>query len=272
VAAARLFQQCNGSSVLKIVSWNVNSIKMRLPLLQEWVRTNNPDVLLLQELKCEEASFPLLECQAMGFECAVVGQKSYNGVAILSRHAAKIIHRQLPGDNDDGQARYLEADIKGIRIINIYLPNGNPIAESKFDYKLSWMRRLRQRMQELVAEEIPVVIGGDFNVIPAAADAHNIDGWEMDALHHPKTLHEWRQLLAAGYTDIFRALHPTQKHAFTFWDYQAGAWHRDAGIRIDHFLASPEIVDRTESCTIDRAPRGAEKASDHTPIILEVTV
>ncbi len=241
-----------------------------MPNVMEWLKDVAPDVVLLQEIKCETDSFPALEFEALGYKAAAHGQKSYNGVAILSRHPIIDIARDLPHPAGDVQARYIEATIQGVRVASIYLPNGNPVDSEKFPYKLAWFQRLHNHAAELLKREIPVVLAGDYNVIPEAMDVYDPAAWEGDALYRPESRAAWRRLVQQGYTDAFRALHPDQTHAFTFWDYQAAAWPRDAGIRIDHFLLSPEAADRLNDCTIDRAPRGREKASDHTPVVLEL--
>ena len=257
---------------MRIATWNVNSVRMRLPNILEWLSEQKPDVVLLQEIKCETSAFPALEFQAAGYQAAVLGQKSYNGVAILSLHPISDVREGLPGDDADVQARYIEATVQGVRVASIYLPNGNPIADDseKYPYKLKWMKRLKAHAATLLENEMPVVLGGDYNVIPAAIDVYDPKAWEGDALFHPHTRAAWREVVQLGYTEAFRALHPEKTHAYTFWDYQAGAWQRDAGLRIDHFLLSPEATDRMVGCEIDRAPRGKEKASDHTPVVLEI--
>lgn len=252
-----------------IASWNVNSVRARMENVTEWLKVTQPDVLLLQEIKCETESFPAFEFEAMGYKAFVSGQKSYNGVAILSRHPASNVMYSLPGDADDKQARYVEAVIQGVHVASIYLPNGNPIDSEKFDYKLMWMGRLRYHASKLLELEKPIVLGGDFNVIPNEIDVYDPKGWEKDALFHPKTRASFRELLNLGYTEAFRALHP-DKVDYTFWDYQSGAWAKNSGLRIDHFLLSPEATDRLISCEIDREPRGKEKASDHTPVMVEL--
>lgn len=256
---------------MKIATWNVNSIKARLGNVLAWVEQAQPDVLLLQEIKCETAAFPALEFQGLGYQCHAFGQKSYNGVAMLSRHPVTDILTGLPGDAEDTQARYIEGTVNGIRVASIYLPNGNPVDSEKFSYKLNWMQRLRTHAANLLHNEQPVVLGGDYNVIPQPSDVHDPVAWAHDALFRPESRAAWRKMLNLGYTDAYRALHPDQPHAYTFWDYQGGAWPQDHGIRIDHFLLSPEAVDRMTGCTIDRTPRGQEKASDHTPVIVEIS-
>jgi exodeoxyribonuclease III len=255
---------------MRIATWNVNSIKARLPNVFEWLDESKPDVLLMQEIKCETESFPALEFQSAGYEVRALGQKAYNGVAIISRLKIEHVLEHLPGDKNDPQARYIEADIGGVRIASIYLPNGNPIDTEKFPYKLAWMERLKAHAQKLLATERPVVLGGDFNIIPEAVDVYDPRTWENDALFHPDSRAAWRRLLQSGLTEAFRALHPQKAHAYSYWDYQAGAWQQDHGLRIDHFLLSPEAADRLTLCFIDRTPRGKEKASDHTPVVLEL--
>lgn len=252
---------------MRIATWNVNSVKARLPNVTAWIQTAQPDVLLLQEIKCETEAFPRLEFEAQGYKVHAVGQKAYNGIALLSRFEIADVIERLPGDKDDMQARYVEASIQGFRVASVYLPNGNPTDSDKFTYKLNWIGRLKKHAMGLMASEQPFVLGGDFNVIPTAADVYDPEGWEKDALYHPRTRAAYRELLHIGLTDAFRALHPDKAHTYTFWDYQAGAWQRDLGLRIDHFLLSPEATDRLSACFIDKTPRGLEKASDHTPVV-----
>ncbi len=252
---------------MKIASWNDNSIKARLDHAKDWLQSVQPDALMLQELKGE--SFPSAEFEAIGYHACYVGQKAYNGVALLTKVPLNPVCVALPGNDEDTQARYIEADLNGTRLINIYLPNGNPLGTEKFDYKLAWMDRLHARLKSYRDLKIPFLIGGDFNVIPEAIDCYDPSAWMGDALFAPETRARWRALLNLGLTDCYRALHPNTQE-FTFWDYQAGAWQRNNGIRIDHFLASPAVADRILSCTIDKTPRGWDKASDHTPIVIEI--
>lgn len=251
---------------MKIASWNVNSIKARLDHVKTWLEKNRPDVLMMQELKGEV--FPSAEFEAMGYHIAYKGQKAYNGVATLSLHPIELITDQLPGDDTDEQARYLETKINGIRLINIYLPNGNPVdADSeKYPYKLKWMARLKNRVQDLRNEQDPFLVAGDFNVIPSNEDCYDPKAWAGDALFLPQTKSAYRSILNLGMIDAHHALHPGPNN-YTFWDYQAGAWPGNKGIRIDHILLSPLLADRLHSCFIDREPRGWDKASDHTPIL-----
>lgn len=250
---------------MKIATWNVNSIKARLPNVLDWLKSADPDVVLMQEIKTVDEGFPRLEIEELGYTCAVHGQKSYNGVAILSKHGLEDVSSGLPGDVGDEQARYLEATVGGVRVATIYLPNGNPTDSEKFPYKLGWMDRLKARAAALLAEERPVVLGGDYNVIPTDDDVHDPVAWQGDALIRPETRSAFRQILWLGYTDAFRAKDPTP-HKYSFWDYQGGAWQKDHGIRIDHLLLSPQAADRLEAAGIDTAPRGKQKASDHTPV------
>ncbi len=252
--------------MVKIASWNVNSIKTRLEAVLAWLDAAAPDVLLLQELKCQTGDFPAMEFKARGYESRALGQKSYNGVAIVSRDEIADPLEGLPGDPDDTQARYLEATTCGLRVASIYLPNGNPVSTGKFSYKLAWMERLAAHTHGLLAQEATVVLGGDYNVIPEPVDCHDPPVWSGDALFQPESRAAFRRLLHQGYTDAFRALHGAQRGAYTFWDYQGGAWQGDEGIRIDHLLLSPQAADRLEACEIDRGPRGKDKPSDHTPI------
>lgn len=252
---------------MKIASWNVNSIKTRIAHVVKFLETRKPDILILQELKGIEC--PETEFRALGYECKTVGQKAYNGVGIFSKQPINTILEKLPGDEADEQARYLEVETNGIRVINIYLPNGNPVPGEKFDYKLKWMKRLKERLRQLRNDSIPFVVGGDFNVIPEEKDARNPQAWVKDALFQPESRAAFRELLHLGLYDAFRVNTPEGGH-YTFWDYQAGAWERGNGIRIDHFLLSPEMTDKLQTCVIDIEPRGWDKPSDHTPIIVEL--
>jgi exodeoxyribonuclease-3 len=254
---------------MKIASWNVNSIRARIDHVTAWIKLQQPDVLLLQELKATE--FPALVFQALGYESVAVTQKSYNGVAVLSRHPMETINTTLAGDETDSHARYLELTIEGIRIVNIYLPNGNPVGTEKFAYKLAWMDRLLEKMSAWRKEDLPVLVGGDFNVIPEDIDCHKPSSWIRDALFQPEPRSRYRALLDLGYTDAFRFLHPGETGQFTFWDYFRQAFEHNRGIRIDHFLLSSKLADRLQSCVIDRGPRAQERPSDHTPIMVELS-
>ena len=254
---------------MKIATWNVNSIKARLEHVKNWLNENQPDLLLVQELK--GLDFPTAEFEAIGYQSHAVTQKAYNGVAIFSKKAQDVILDYLPGDTQDEQARYLEIDYNNIRVINIYLPNGNPIDTDKFTYKINWLKRLHKHLKQLRADNIPFVIAGDFNVIPEDKDCHDPNAWRGDALFRSETLSQWQSLLNLGLYDAFRIFNQNDGE-YSFWDYQAGAWQKDNGIRIDHFLLSPPLVDKAISCVIDKKPRGLEKASDHTPVILELNI
>jgi exodeoxyribonuclease-3 len=254
---------------MKAATWNVNSIKARLPNVLEWLGAFQPDVVMLQETKSVDETFPRMEIEDLGYNVAIHGQKSYNGVAILSKRPVEDVTPRLPGDDADEQARYIEATIDNIRFASIYLPNGNPIDTEKFDYKLAWMDRLRTRAAELLASEQPVVLAGDYNVVPQDEDVHDPAGWANDALCQPGSRARFREILNLGYTDAYRVFN-TAPHKFSFWDYQGGAWHKDHGVRIDHLLLSPQAADRLVASGIDTGPRGKAKASDHTPVWVEL--
>ena len=231
-----------------------------------WLEANQPDVLLLQELKGTD--FPADTFRSFGYESAAVTQKAYNGVAVLSRLPMATLGIALPGDDADGHSRYLEVMIDGTRVVDIYLPNGNPVGTDKFEYKLRWMDRLLAAMSGWKADGIPTVIGGDFNVIPEDIDCHKPSSWVRDALFQPESRSRYRAMLELGYVDAFRSLYPEQAGLFTFWDYFRQAFEHNRGIRIDHFLLSPSLAPRLEACEIDKGPRGQERPSDHTPIVL----
>jgi exodeoxyribonuclease-3 len=251
--------------VIKIATWNVNSIKARLPHLLEWLAAATPDVVLLQETKVTDDQFPALEISGAGYHAAPSGQKTYNGVAILSRTPIEVTARTLPGDPTDEQARYVEGRTAGVRVASVYLPNGNPVDSGKYTYKLAWMARLLRHACDLLAGEEAFVLGGDYNVAPADADVFDPRAWADDALCLPPSRAAFRRLLHLGLTDAFRAVN-SEAGRYTWWDYRAGAWARDQGLRIDHLLLSPQAADRLAGAGIDRTPRGWEKASDHTPV------
>lgn len=257
-----------GGPLMLIASWNVNSIRARATHVQRWLEHSNVDVLLIQELKALE--FPSDLFSGLGYESAAVTQKTYNGVAILSRFPLKVVSTTLLGDEADSHARFLEAMIQDLRVVNIYLPNGNPIGTEKFAYKLAWMDRLITQMKLWLADGVPTLIGGDFNVIPEDIDCHKPASWLRDALFQPETRERYRAMLGQGYVDAFRSLHPGQTGQFTFWDYFRQAFEHNRGIRIDHFLLSPQLAQRVKRCVIDKGPRAEEKPSDHTPILLEI--
>lgn len=233
-----------------------------------WLQTRRPDVLLLQELKGTE--FPADLFRELGYESTAVTQKAYNGVAVLSRHPIETISATLGGDLAGSHARFLHVVIQGIHVVNIYLPNGNPVGSEKFAYKLAWMDRLAAKMSEWRRADLPVLVGGDFNVIPEDIDCHKPSSWIHDALFQPEPRARYRSLLELGYTDAFRALHPGEGGHFTFWDYFRQAFEHNRGIRIDHFLLSPALAQRLEKCEIDIAPRRLQKPSDHAPILVSL--
>jgi exodeoxyribonuclease-3 len=255
--------------MITIASWNLNSVRSRLNHVTTWLKAREPDVLFLQELKGTE--FPSEAFKSLGYESIAVTQKAYNGVAILSRHPMETISKALVGDESDNHARFLEVIVQGIRMVNIYLPNGNPVGSEKFAYKLAWMDRLKEQMILWGKDDVPTLVGGDFNVIPEDIDCHKPSSWMRDALFQPESRARYRALLELGYTDAFRSLHPGEVGQFTFWDYFRQAFPHNRGIRIDHFLLSPELAARLVGCEIDRGPRALEKPSDHAPIIVTVT-
>lgn len=259
---------------MRIASFNINGIKARLPRLKEWLEETRPAVACLQEIKTMDEGFPADEFKSIGYQAIWHGQKSFNGVAILADGAApKEIRRGLgidgPKDGEGEQARYLEAEVNGIRICNLYLPNGNPHPGPKFDYKLAWMAKLRKRMQEIWAEEVPTVVLGDFNVIPEDKDVWSVGAMASDALMQPESRDAYARLLGDGWTDAIDTLNP-RGGVWTYWDYQAGAWQRDHGFRIDHLLLSPELASRMRAAGVDKAYRGREKASDHAPVWVDI--
>ncbi len=255
---------------MRLATWNVNSIRQRGGHVARWLKTAAPDVLLLQEIKCETAAFPALDFEALGYRSAAVGQKAYNGVAALARVPFEVVATCLPGlPEDDAQARYIEIETMGATVIGIYLPNGNSGGEAGYAYKLAWMDRLADRAEALLAEDRPLAILGDFNVCPADVDAAPGTLPPSDALMRPETRARWRRLLWMGLTDAIRAIRP-EGPVYTFWDYQAGAWQRDRGLRIDHVLLSPDLAERLASAAPDRDERGQPQPSDHVPVTVEL--
>ncbi|EBA16274.1 exodeoxyribonuclease III [Roseobacter sp. SK209-2-6] len=266
---------------MKIASFNINGIKARAAALPQWLDEAQPDVVLLQEIKSVDEAFPRELFEERGYNVETHGQKSFNGVAILSKLPLEDIRRGLPGDDSDEQARWIEATVVGkqaLRICGLYLPNGNPVelevdgspvAGGKYAYKLAWMERLHKRAQDLLAEETPALMAGDYNIIPQAEDAKRPEAWREDALHRPESRAAYQQIVNLGFTEAFRARHQGPGH-YSFWDYQAGAWNRDDGIRIDHFLLSPQAADLLRDCQIDKEIRGREKPSDHVPIWVDL--
>ncbi len=256
---------------MKIASWNVNSVRARVHNIVEWLESEQPDVALLQELKSEDETFPYADFEKLGYKCEISGQKSWNGVAILSKHEIKDVIRKLPFDDSDEQARYIEATINGVRLASIYLPNGNPVDTEKYPYKLKWMDRLYKHAKNLIENEKMVVLGGDYNIIPTEQDCYDPSAWADDALFKIESRQKYRSLLNLGLTDAFRVKNDKAEQ-YSFWDYQRGAWPKNEGIRIDHFLLSAQATDCLENCYIDKGPRAKEKASDHTPIIIELNI
>jgi exodeoxyribonuclease-3 len=257
---------------MKLATFNVNGIRARLPRLIEWLEREKPEVVCLQELKCSDESLPIADVEAAGYGAVWHGQKGFNGVAILGRDDTPKLRRVgLPGDPDDRHSRYIEAEVDGLIVGSLYLPNGNPVGTEKFDYKLRWMDRMRAHASELLAEERAVVLAGDWNVVPEDRDVFSVRATQHDALLQPETRASWRQILHQGWTDALRAFHPNENKLYTFWDYTAGCWQRDAGFRIDHLLCSPEAADRLEGAGVDKWARAEEKASDHAPTWVELS-
>jgi exodeoxyribonuclease-3 len=259
---------------MRIATWNVNSINARLETVLTWFREAAPDVACLQEIKCVDDRFPRFEFEAMGYNVATHGQKSYNGVALISKTPLEDVRMGLPGEDGDDHARYLEAVVSGprpVRVASIYLPNGNPVGTDKFAYKLRWLERLAAHARSLLALEEPLALAGDYNVIPESADADNPASWAADALFQPESRAAFRGLQWLGLTDAYMAADGAPG-GYTFWDYQAGAWNRNHGIRIDHILLSPQAADRLGAVTIHRAVRARDKPSDHVPVVAELSL
>ncbi len=250
---------------MKIATFNINGIKARIDALPRWLAEAGPDVVCLQEIKSQDDGFPAQMFRDMGYQVETHGQKGFNGVALLSRLPLTDVVRGLPGDPEDVQARWIEATVGVVRICGLYLPNGNPAPGPKYDYKLAWMARMEARVQALLAGERPLVFAGDYNVIPQAVDAAKPANWVTDALYLPDTRAAYRRLVNLGLTDAVRVRDPAPGQ-YTFWDYQAGAWERNNGIRIDHLLLSPQAADLLTDVRIDRAVRGGDRPSDHVPV------
>ena len=259
---------------MKIASFNINGVKARIEALTAWLQDAQPDLVALQEIKTVDEGFPVQLIEDLGYHVEVHGQKGFNGVALLSRLPLEDVMRGLPGDADDEQARYIEATVIGdraVRVAGLYLPNGNPAPGPKYDYKLAWMERLRLRAAQLLASEMPVVMLGDYNIIPQPRDAANPGQWLEDALFLPDSRAAFRRIAAQGWTDALRDSDPFgQRGPFTFWDYQAGAWQRDNGIRIDHLMLSPQAADLVRETGIDREARAGDKPSDHVPVWVDL--
>ncbi|OWU82319.1 exodeoxyribonuclease III [Oceanicola sp. 22II-s10i] len=258
---------------MKIATFNINGIKARSEALLSWLDEAQPDAVMLQEIKSVDENFPAELFEDKGYNVVTHGQKSFNGVAILSKLPLEDVTRGLPGDDEDDQARWIEATVVGdkaaVRLCGLYLPNGNPVPGPKYDYKLAWMERLKARAEALIAAEEPAMMAGDYNVIPQAEDAAKPEAWVEDALFLPQTREAFRRILNLGFTEAFRTRHPEPGH-YSFWDYQAGAWQRNNGIRIDHLLLTPQCADLMVDCGIDKEVRGRDKPSDHVPVWVEL--
>lgn len=257
---------------MKIATFNINGVKARINALTDWLKDSAPDVALLQEIKSVDENFPREVIEDLGYTVETHGQKGFNGVAILSKLPLEDISRGLPGDDTDEQARWIEATVIGetaVRVCGLYLPNGNPVPGPKYDYKLAWMERLHARAQDLLASDMPALMAGDYNIIPQAEDAKRPDAWREDALFRPESRAAFRRVLNLGFTEAFRSCTHAAGH-YSFWDYQAGAWDRDDGIRIDHFLLTPQCADLLRDCWIEKEVRGREKPSDHVPVWVDL--
>jgi exodeoxyribonuclease III len=262
--------------VVKIATWNVNSIKQRESAAVAWLKQAAPDIVCLQELKCQTDAFPRVTFEDLGYNCAVIGQKSFNGVAILSKFPIDDTVIGLPGGETDEQSRYIEAAISlpggmAVRVASIYAPNGNPAPGPKHDYKLAWLARLKAHARTLLAYEEVLVLAGDYNIIPRPTDVYNPAAWVEDALFRLDSRAAFRRILNLGLADAVQAC-DSRPSQYTFWDYQAGAWQKDHGLRIDHLLLSPQALARLSSAQIDRTPRGWDKPSDHTPVMVSLAV
>jgi exodeoxyribonuclease-3 len=255
---------------MKIATFNVNNINRRLPNLLQWLKSARPDIACLQELKSTDANFPIHAIEKAGYRAVWQGEKTWNGVAILSRDGGPIVTRRaLPGDSDDWQSRYLEAVVNGMLIGCVYLPNGNPQPGPKFDYKLAWFKRLANHAKRLLSEGVPVILAGDYNVAPTEQDIYQTHSWDNDALVQPESRAAYRKLLKQGWTDAIRVVHPSEP-MFTFWHYMRNRWPRDAGLRLDHILLSPTLAARLSDAGVDRVVRGKRNASDHAPVWVEL--
>jgi exodeoxyribonuclease-3 len=257
---------------MKIATWNINGVKARIDNLLVWLKDSQPDIACLQEIKSVDELFPRADIEALGYHVETHGQKGFNGVAILSKLRFDEVNRGLPGDDDDQQARFIEGvfstDTGVVRVVSLYLPNGNPLGSEKFPYKLGWMERLENWARERLDLEEPLVLAGDYNVIPQPEDAKNPDAWVDDALFQPESRGAFRRLCHLGYTDAVRAV--SDDVLYTFWDYQAGAWQKNNGIRIDHVMLSPEAADRLTGASVEKHLRAWEKPSDHVPVMIEL--
>lgn len=256
---------------MKIATFNINDVNKRLENLVDWLRRAAPDIVCLQELKCEDRAFPADALREIGYRAAWRGQRTWNGVAILAKGAEPIVTRtELPGDVDDGQARYIEAAVAGVLVASIYLPNGNPQPGPKFDYKLHWLERLSAHAAELMTAGVPAVLAGDFNVAPTDLDIYPTKSWDDDALIQPASRATFARLVGQGWTDALRIRHPDER-IYTFWTYRRERWARDMGLRLDHLLLSKQVAPRLVHAGVDREARGAENASDHAPVWIELS-
>lgn len=258
---------------MKIATFNINGIKARFETFGAWLDESQPDVALLQEIKSVDEGFPRDAFEDRGYRVETHGQKGFNGVAILSKLPLEDVTRGLPGDDDDEQARWIEATVIGettaIRLCGLYLPNGNPAPGPKYDYKLGWMDRLQARARDLMDAEMPALMAGDYNIIPQAEDAKRPDAWREDALFRPESRAAFRRIVNLGFTEAFRATTAGEGH-YSFWDYQAGAYDRNDGIRIDHFLLTPQCADLLQGCWIEADQRAKTKPSDHVPVWVDL--
>ena len=263
---------------MKIATWNINGVKARIDNLVQWLTDTRPDIACLQEIKSVDENFPRAEIEALGYHVETHGQKGFNGVAILSRLRFDEVNRRLPGDDADEQARFIEGvfsvrDRRGkagvLRVVSLYLPNGNPVDTEKFPYKLGWMKRLEAWSADRIVLEEPLVLAGDYNVIPQPDDARNPEAWLGDALFMPQSRQAFRRLESLGFTDAVRACEDAPG-VYTFWDYQAGAWQKNNGIRIDHLMLSPEAADNLRAASVEKRVRAWEKPSDHVPVIADL--
>ena len=256
---------------MKVATFNINNINKRLANFLAWLDDTNPDIVCLQELKAEQGAFPDAALRDAGYRAVWVGERTWNGVAILVKDAEPVITRRaLPGDPADRQARYIEAAVNGVLVASIYLPNGNPQPGPKFDYKLKWFARLRRHAKTLLAQGVPVILAGDYNVVPADRDIYPTKSWDDDALLQPESRAEYRKLVAQGWTDALRTMHPEQPNLFTYWSYLRQRWEKDGGLRLDHLLLSPDLAARLTSAGVDKAVRGEDGASDHAPAWIEI--
>lgn len=255
--------------MLTFATWNINSIRARLSLLLTWLKEKNPDVVLLQEIKTIEGTFPSEEIENLNYNIALYGQKTYNGVAILSKFPIEDVTCGISGFEDE-QARYIEVVIKGVRVVSVYVPNGSTPGSDKYKYKLDFFKHLYMRTQTLLTYDEPLVIGGDFNVAPTDQDVYDPQEWHEQILCSTPEREGLRALIYLGLTDALRALHPQEKELYTWWDYRKGAWQNNDGLRIDHFLLSPQAADHLKNAFVERDMRGLEKASDHAPVVCEL--